>query len=276
MADRLIRDYCVAMPASYLCVFASQSHHKSALMQMTVPAGHDLGQECFRGSKLAFHQSSKRPFKRYLEPADRLQEVLCGLIMVLEFTLIGGLTVGAEKNGVRILLIGAIGCNITWGIIDGVLYAMGNLTARRERLRFLNNLRNAPDENTAFSIISGKVDPLLEPATSAADRARICHTLLPVMSRIQLPEGGIVKDDVIGMIAVFLLNVVSVVPAIIPFLVVSQPHRALRISNALLIASLFAVGFTWGKYIHVNRYVTAGCAVLIGLVLVGIAIALGG
>lgn len=225
---------------------------------------------------MAFHQSSKRVFRRYLDPSDRLQEVLCGLIMVLGFTLIDGLAEGEGRHGVRILLIGAIGCNIAWGIIDGALYAMGNLTARRERLRFLNNLRNAPDENTAFSIISGKVDPLLEPATSAEDRARICHTLLPVMSRVQLPEGGIVKDDVIGMIAVFLLNVVSVVPAIIPFLIVSPPHRALRISNALLIASLFAVGFMWGKYIHVNRYVTAGCAVLIGLGLVGIAIALGG
>lgn len=225
---------------------------------------------------MAFHQSSKRIVRRYLDPADRLQEVLCGLIMVLEFTLIGGLTVGAEKQGVRILLIGAIGCNIAWGIIDGALYAMGNLTARRERLRFLSNLRNAPDEGSAFAILSGKIDPLLEPATSTEDRARICHTLLPVMSRIQLPEGGIVKDDIFGMIAVFFLNVISVVPAVIPFLIVSQPHRALRISNALLIATLFAVGFMWGKYIHVNRYVTAGCAVLIGLALVGVAIALGG
>jgi VIT1/CCC1 family predicted Fe2+/Mn2+ transporter len=196
--------------------------------------------------------------------------------MVLEFTLIGGLTVGTEKQGVRILLIGAIGCNIAWGIIDGALYAMGNLTARRQRLRFLSNLRNAPDESTAFSIISGKLDPLLEPATSTEDRARICQTLLPVLSRVQLPEGGIMKDDVFGMIAVFLINVVSVVPAVIPFLIVSQPHRALRISNALLIATLFAAGFMWGKYIHVNRYVTAGCAVLIGLALVGVAIALGG
>ena len=243
---------------------------------MTVPAGHDLGQECFRGSKLVFHQSSKRPFKRYLDPADRLQEVLCGLIMVLGFTLMDGLAEGEGRHGLRILLIGAIGCNIAWGIIDGALYAMGNLTARRERRRFLSNLRNAPDETTAFSILSGKLGPLLEPATSTEDRARICHTLLPVMSRVQLPEGGVTKDDVIGVLAVFLINVISVVPAIIPFLVVSQPHRALRISNALLIASLFAVGFTWGKYIHVNRYVTAGCAVLIGLALVGVAIALGG
>ena len=59
---------------------------------------------------MAISQSSTRFVKRYLDPADRLEEVLCGLIMVLDFTLIGGLTAGAGKQGVRHLLVGALGC----------------------------------------------------------------------------------------------------------------------------------------------------------------------
>lgn len=234
-----------------------------------------LGKED-RRTEVAFFQSSRRLVKRYLDPADRLQEILCGLIMVLDFTLIGGLTAGSGKQAVRFLLIGTLGCNIAWGIIDGALYAVGNLTWRRQRLRFLSGLRNAPSESAAFSLLSGQLDPLLEPATSTEDRSRICRDLLPVMLRIQLPEGGIHKDDVLGMIAIFWINVAAVIPALVPFLIFSQPHFALRVSNALLIATLFAAGFMWGKYIHVNRYVTAGCAVLIGLALVGVAIALGG
>jgi len=38
-------------------------------------------------------------FERYLEPADRLNEVLFGLIMVLTFTLTAGFAVGESEDG---------------------------------------------------------------------------------------------------------------------------------------------------------------------------------
>ena len=57
--------------------------------------------------------------------------------MVLGFTLIAGFTAASEKQGVRTLLLGALGCNTAWGIIDGALFAWGNLTDRRLQLRFL-------------------------------------------------------------------------------------------------------------------------------------------
>src|SRR5204862_345440 len=68
--------------------------------------------------------SSERSSKRVLDPIDRVSEVLFGLIMVLTFT--GALSVAeAGREDVRTMLIGALGCNLAWGIIDGVLYLMG-------------------------------------------------------------------------------------------------------------------------------------------------------
>ena len=68
--------------------------------------------------------SSERSSKRVLEPIDRVSEGLFGLIMVLTFT--GSLSVAeAGRSEVRTMLIGALGCNLAWGIIDGVLYLMG-------------------------------------------------------------------------------------------------------------------------------------------------------
>lgn len=214
---------------------------------------------------MAFSRSRTRFAEKYLNPADRLQEVLCGLIMVLDFTLIGGLAAGEGKHGVRHLLIAALGCNLAWGVIDGALYVMGALTGRRQRLRFLSDVRNAPNESVAFSAISGQLDPLLEPVTSAEERTRIIRAMLPVVSRIELPEAGITKHDFYGMAAIFWIDLASVIPAIIPFLIFG-----------LLIASLFAAGFMWGRFAGVNRYLAGGCAMLVGLALVGVAIALGG
>lgn len=64
------------------------------------------------------------PARRVLGPIDRVSEVLFGLIMVLTFT--GSLSVAdAGRDDVRTMLIGALGCNLAWGIIDAMLYLMG-------------------------------------------------------------------------------------------------------------------------------------------------------
>lgn len=130
-----------------------------------------LQRNTLRGLRWPFSHPRTRFVTKYLDPADRLEEVLCGLIMVLDFTFIAGLTAGAGKQGVRHLLIAALGCNVAWGIIDGVLYVAGNLTARRQRFHLLSKIRNAPDESAAFSAISDHLAPLLEPATSTEDLA---------------------------------------------------------------------------------------------------------
>ena len=49
--------------------------------------------------KTAFSPSRTRFVRKYLDPADRLEEVLCGLIMVLDFTLIARADGGRRKTG---------------------------------------------------------------------------------------------------------------------------------------------------------------------------------
>ncbi len=197
--------------------------------------------------------------------------------MVLDFTLIAGFTAGTGEQAVRHLLFAALGCNLAWGVIDGALYIMGSLTERRQRRHFLLKLRHAASEHDAFLVLSGQLDPLLEPETTAEDRARICSVLLPVMSQIHLPEESVIREDLLGSIAIFWIDFTAVFPAAIPFLIIRHdPRFALRVSNALLLALLFVVGTTWGKYNRVSPFLTGLCTMTIGLVLVGVAIALGG
>ena len=74
--------------------------------------------------------------KRVLEPIERVSEILFGLIMVLTFT--GSLSIsGVGHDTVRTMLIGALGCNLAWGLIDGVFYLMGCLTEKARALMTL-------------------------------------------------------------------------------------------------------------------------------------------
>ena len=64
--------------------------------------------------------------QRVLEPIERISEVLFGLIMVLTFT--GSLSVAESGRAeVRDMLVGALGCNLAWGVIDAIMYLMGCL-----------------------------------------------------------------------------------------------------------------------------------------------------
>ena len=53
-----------------------------------------------------------------LSPDETLSEILFGLIMVLTFTLGAGVAASAEgEQAAHDLILGAIGCNIAWGLI---------------------------------------------------------------------------------------------------------------------------------------------------------------
>ena len=88
--------------------------------------------------------------RRVLEPGERIAEVLFGLIMVLSFT--GSLSVAeAGRDDVRLMLIGALGCNIAWGIIDGILYLMDCLSERGRDIRALRAARTISSTPSARS-----------------------------------------------------------------------------------------------------------------------------
>ena len=93
------------------------------------------------------------PSKRLLDPVDRVSEVLFALIMVLGFT--GSLSVAeAGRDDIRTMLIGALGCNLAWGIIDGILYLMARLAERGRALMIFRAVRAAADPKEAHRLIA--------------------------------------------------------------------------------------------------------------------------
>src|SRR5882672_3638312 len=104
--------------------------------------------------------SFERSSKRVLDPIDRVSEVLFGLIMVLTFT--GSLSVAeAGRESIRTMLIGALGCNLAWGIIDGVFYLMGCLAEKGRGLLALHAVRETIDPQQARRLIAGTLPPVI-------------------------------------------------------------------------------------------------------------------
>ena len=77
-------------------------------------------------------------------------------------------------------------------------------------------------------------------------------------------------------LASFVLVFFSSVPAALPFLWIDEPWFALRISNAILIALLFGVGYRWARHTSLPPFRFGFSLMVGGLLMVLLAIALGG
>ena len=211
--------------------------------------------------------------KRALEPIDRVSEVLFGLIMVLTFT--GSLSVyQAGRDDVRTMLVGALGCNLAWGIIDAVFYLMGCLADKSRDLATFRAVREAGDPERAQRLLADALPPTVASVLEPKDLETMHQRLLKLTKP---PErAGLSRDDGRGALAVFLLVFLSTFPVVIPFLVMRDPVPALRVSNAIAVALLFLAGCAFGRLAG-RRPVWMGSAmVVLGSILVGITIALGG
>ena len=211
--------------------------------------------------------------ERVLDPVARVSEVLFGLIMALTFT--GTLSAAtADRNEVRTLLIGVIGCNIAWGLVDAVMFLMSSLTERGHGLLTVRAVRNAATPHAAHQVIADAIPPILVPMLHRDDFEKMRQGLLGVDTLPSSPS--LTKEDWAGALAVFLLVFLSTFPIVIPFLIFRNVHLALRLSNLVALVILFITGSWLARHGGHNPLWSGLAMMTLGVVLVGITIALGG
>jgi VIT1/CCC1 family predicted Fe2+/Mn2+ transporter len=210
--------------------------------------------------------------RRLLDPVDRASEILFGLIMVLTFTV----SLNAAEAGrpdVRAMLIGALGCNFAWGIIDAVMFLMGIKGERSLALRTVQAIREAPTVDAAHAIIADALPTIVLPALSVPDLERIRLHLLRTSDAVV--EQRLSRQDYLGAICIFMLVFLCTLPVVVPFMILQDAAFALRISNVVAVVMLFLTGYAFGK--QSGRPWRVGLLmVAIGLSLVSVALVLGG
>jgi VIT1/CCC1 family predicted Fe2+/Mn2+ transporter len=219
------------------------------------------------------NRSESASSKRILEPIERISEMLFGLIMVLTFTC--SLSVAeAGRLEIRTMLIGALGCNLAWGIIDGIMYLMGCLAERARQLTTLRAVRNAANPQKAQALITQALPPAVASTIRPQELDWVRLKLKQLPEPPTHPRLG--KRDWAGAAAVCLLVVLSTCPVVLPFAFMQNAMRAQRLSNAIAIVMLFLTGYAFGRCIGYHPKRMGLAMVILGSVLVGLTIALGG
>lgn len=213
------------------------------------------------------------PFGRVLNPMERISETLFGLIMALTFICsLGVATAGNIK--IQTMLIGALGCNLAWGIVDGGLYLLARINERGGKILTLRAVRQAPDPETAQRAIAEALPPEL---ASILPPEQV-ELLRQKLQQLPEPSGGpgLTRRDWIGALGLCLLSFVATSPVVIPFVFLSDAKFALRVSYAVAIAMLFCCGYAFGVHSGIKPWATGLSMVAVGSALVGSVVALGG
>lgn len=153
---------------------------------------------------------------------------------------------------------------ILFGLIM-VLTFTGSISvaeAGREEVRTM--LFGAIGCNLAWGI----VDAVMYLLTSLVERQRA--TSAPG------ERASLTTQDARGAVETFLLVVVCTLPVIVPFIVFSDAVRALRVSNGIAVAMLFLGGYALGRYSGLHPWKLGVSMTALGILLVGITMALGG
>ena len=211
--------------------------------------------------------------KRVLDPLERWSEVLFGLIMVLGFTS----TVSAVQAGrpeIRTMIVGALGCNLAWGLVDAIMYLMASLSQKGHGLATLTAVLSAGTPQEAHRVISDGLPPIVARCMDEAqfEQIRVGLLRVPVPTRVRLA-----RDDWRGAAGVFLLVFLSTFPVVAPFLFLPDSvQRALRFSNSIAIIMLAITGYSYGRDSGGPKWIWALSMVLLGVAMVVLTVKLGG
>jgi len=218
-------------------------------------------------------EETSKPANRFLDPIERISEILFGLVMVLTVTC--SFSVGGEgRTEVHQMLIGTLGCNVAWGVIDAVLYWLACFHVHGQKIVALRAARETEHPDHAYRVIADSLPPVIASVMTPIELEAVRQRLRLLEDPPQNPR--ITKDEWLAGLGIFLLVVVSILPVVVPFLLVHDPTRALRISNGVAVLLLFLTGYIYGHYTRYRPLRSGLIMVAIGAAMVGMTIALGG
>lgn len=209
--------------------------------------------------------------KGVLDPIDRVSEMMFGLFMALTF--VGAVSAGGADD-IKTMFAAAVGCNLAWGVVDGVMHLVGMITERGRLLTLLRTVRAAPDAATGRRLIESALPQAVAKFLTAAEVEAMHARVMSLPSVRERP--ALHGEDLLAASAIFLVVVASTFPVVLPFIFFDDVGAAKVWSRGIALAMLFGGGLALGRYAGYGSW-KAGFAMMgLGAALVALIIWLGG
>ncbi|MDI1322169.1 MAG: VIT1/CCC1 transporter family protein [Algoriphagus sp.] len=208
-----------------------------------------------------------------LNPIDRISEVLFGLIMVLTFT--SAISVSTSgKQEISELLWAALGCNLAWALVDVIMFLLNVLLERGHSLKALREIKQTKTDEESAEILKEEIQPLIHSLLTKEELLKLAARVKAIPSTDE--RMILTSRDYVAGFQIFILVFLCTFPIALPFAILEDVQVAIRTSNGIALLLLFIGGYKLAGYAGFRPLFTALIYTIIGVLLVGMTIALGG
>jgi hypothetical protein len=192
------------------------------------------------------------PFlKENLSLGNRLSECFYGVMMVVIITGLINTGLPPTENTLRILLVVALGVNVSWGIIDGVTSMYGGLVNRADYLRIANAFREDPGNPEKREMVVRSLQGTMVENLSVEEQSTVIDMIgagEPVSGK-KFPATG---ADWKVAVATLLIDFVLIFPVILPYFLIDTVRWAVFVSHTIAIILLAGVAMVWARNLGLN------------------------
>lgn len=207
-----------------------------------------------------------------LSPFERGAEIIFGILMAISVTAAAEITSGGDAD-TRALMVAALGCNLAWGLIDGVIYLLQLQYERHRVHRMALELRELSAEDAFRKRVAAELPPLVAQAMNA-DSYRYLRQAVQSYARSRPAYWSRQELAAAGLICALVFA--STFPLVLPFMLMQEPYVALRASHAIAVAMLFILGWKLGRWSGASPLGSGTLLAAVGVVLAVLCVALGG
>ncbi|HVO77774.1 MAG TPA: hypothetical protein VMS79_02785 [Methanomassiliicoccales archaeon] len=215
-------------------------------------------------------------YRRFLQShttmSERFAEAFYGIIMVTGCTGMVSLAAPPGEAGVDLMLFTAILVNVLWGLIDGFTVVFGGFVDDTTEDEAVKALRAG--HGSRLDVVDGFSDSLVG-VLNSSDQNEIVEILRSAKG-FEPKVVGLKKEDILRAAAIFSIDFFAVFWVVLPYVFVSDPVVAARLSFYIATFIMFYLGYQWAKYARMRRWLIGLEFSLFTIVLLIISYSLGG
>jgi VIT1/CCC1 family predicted Fe2+/Mn2+ transporter len=201
---------------------------------------------------------------KYLSAVDRLGEAAFAVLMVI---IINGYVALSDLNtGFLYIVVVNLGACLSWGAIDGLMYAISSSMERNNTRKLLKALKNYVGRENTTELVKKKLNDTFIADFSEEGKTAIAKDIIKHVQDASLSENKLLtRSEILGGLSIVGIYLTVGFLLALPFLVLSDKLAAWVVSNSVGVIWVFWYGVKLGISAGKNRWLLGSIMAVIAI-----------
>lgn len=191
---------------------------------------------------------------KYLSYADRTGEIAFATLMVIIIN--GYVALSRLDTGFVYIVAVNLGACVSWGIIDGLIYAISSSFERNNKRKKLLQLKSCVNCEKSLDNIRKGLDETFLVGFDKEGKDAVAKEILAHLPNATLEENKVItKKELMGWLSIIGIYLAVGFLLALPFLILRDKLLSWLISNGIGVSWLFWYGVQLGKSAGRNRWI---------------------